>query len=72
MKKSYRLEQLDCAHCASKLETAINKLPTVTKATVNFLTLKLTVEADDVNFSEALDDVVKTMQKIEPRCKIRR
>lgn len=36
MKKSYKLAELDCANCAAKMETAINKIPGVNKATVSF------------------------------------
>lgn len=43
MKKTYRIE-VDCANCAAKIEAAINKLDGLDKATVNFLTQKLTVE----------------------------
>ena len=45
MKKTYKIE-VDCANCAAKVETAVGKLDGVHKATVNFLTQKLTVEAD--------------------------
>ena len=42
MKKTFKLEDLDCANCAAKMETAINKLEGVQKATVSFMTQKLT------------------------------
>ena len=29
MKKTYKLENLDCANCAAKMETAINKMDDV-------------------------------------------
>ena len=45
MKKTYKIE-VDCANCAAKVETAVGKLDGVNKATVNFLTQKLTVETD--------------------------
>lgn len=38
MKKTYILEDLDCAHCASKIEEAVGKLDGVTKSTVTLLT----------------------------------
>ena len=47
MKKTYRLKNLDCAHCAAKMETALGKLDGVTGVSVNFLTQKLTFEAPD-------------------------
>ena len=35
MKKVYRLENLDCANCAAKMEAAIQKLDGVQSATVS-------------------------------------
>ena len=68
MKKTFKLVDLDCAHCAQKMEDAINKLPGVTHATVSFLSQKLTIEADDVD--GVMKDVVKCCKKVEPDCEI--
>lgn len=68
MKKTYKLIDLDCAHCAQKMEDAINRLPGVTAATVNFLSQKLTIEADDLD--AVMKDVVKCCKKVEPDCEI--
>ena len=38
MKKTFKLEDLDCATCAAKMETAIKKLDGVKDATVSFMT----------------------------------
>ena len=70
MKKTYKLENLDCAHCAAKMEAAINKLDGVDKATVNFMTSKLIVEADEDNLSVVMSEAVKVCKKIEPDCTI--
>ena len=37
VKKTFLLEDLDCAHCAAKIEDAVSKIDGVEKATVNFL-----------------------------------
>ncbi|HAG04872.1 MAG TPA: heavy metal transporter, partial [Lachnospiraceae bacterium] len=34
MKKKFKMENLDCANCAAKMEAAINKIPGVKSATV--------------------------------------
>ena len=48
MKKKFKVENLDCAHCAAKMEEAIKKIPGVEDAVMNFMTQKLTLEiADD-------------------------
>lgn len=72
MRKSFKLDEIDCAVCAGKLEDAIKKLDGVTDAKVNFLTQKLTLEADDVSFDQVLDAVVKLTADIEPDCEILR
>lgn len=54
MKKIYKLEDLDCANCAAKMENAINAIDGVQSATVSFMMQRLTIEADDANFDDAV------------------
>ena len=68
MKKTYKLTDLDCAHCAAKMETAIKKLPGVTDANVAFLAQKLTLETEADDQSAIMKEVVKIIKKIEPDC----
>ena len=70
MKKIFKLEDLDCANCAAKMETAIAKVDGVESVSVNFFTQKLTLETVDGDFDEVLKKVVKTAKKVEPDCKI--
>ena len=71
MKKTFMLEDLDCAHCAAKMEDAINKLEGENKATVNFLAQKMTVDAVDDRFDEIMQEIVKVCKKVEPDCEIK-
>ncbi len=71
MKRSYKLENLDCANCAAKMENAINKLEGV-KCTVTFMTEKITLEAEDDKFEQALSDAQDIISRIEPDTKIAR
>ena len=68
MKKTYKLTDLDCANCAAKMETAIKKLDGVKDASVNFMTQKLTVDADNSRFEEIMKQIVKEVKKVEPDC----
>ena len=68
MKKSYKLENLDCANCAAKMENAIAKLEGVKSATVSFMTQKLTLETEGDDQSEMMKQVVKLCKKVEPDC----
>ena len=70
MKKTFKLQDLDCANCAAKMETAIKKLDGVTDASVSFMTQKLVLEADDARFDAILKEVVKACKKVEPDCEI--
>ena len=70
MKKTFKLEDLDCANCAAKMEAAINKLEGVKKATVSFMTQKMTIEAEDDRFDEVVQAAVKCIAKVEPDCRV--
>ena len=70
MKKTFKLEDLDCANCAAKMDTAINKLEGAKKATVSFMTQKLTIEAEDDRFDEVVQAAVKCIAKVEPDCRV--
>ena len=70
MKKVYKLQNLDCAHCAQKIETAIQKIEGVTFASVNFTAQKLTIEAADEVFVKVLKKALKEAAKIEPDCTV--
>ena len=70
MKKRYKLENLCCANCAAKMERGICDLPGVKEASINFMTQKLTIDADDARFDEIMGQVVTLCRKIEPDCVI--
>ena len=70
MKKIFRLKDLDCANCAAKMERNIKKVKGVNDASVNFLTQKMTVDAEDSRFEEIMDEVVKLCRRVEPDCVI--
>ena len=70
MKKVYKLEDLDCANCAAKMERSIAKINGVVSANVSFMAQRLTIEADDARFDEIMKEVVKTCKKVEPDCRI--
>lgn len=72
MKKVYKMEDLDCANCAAKMERAIHKIDGVNAASVNFLTQRLAIEADEERFEQIMDNVVKVCRKVEPECRILR
>lgn len=70
MKKVFRLEDLDCANCAAKMERAIAKIDGVDAVAVSFMSQKLTIDADDAKFEDIMKEVIKTCKKVEPDCRI--
>ena len=70
MKKKFKMENLDCANCAAKMETAINKIAGVKEATVSFMTQRLVIEADDDRFDDIIKEVVKACKKVDADCEV--
>lgn len=70
MRKTFELEDLDCANCAAKMEEAIKKLPGVKRVSVNFMTQKMILDAEDSQFDEILQAAVKCIAKVEPDCRV--
>ena len=68
MKKTYKMDDLDCANCATKMEREIKKIDGVTNATVSFMTQRMTVETDGDSLDEIMKQVVKICKKVEPDC----
>lgn len=70
MKKTYKIE-VDCANCAQKMEDAANKTAGVAKATVSFMTQKMSVEfAEGAEVSSVMAEVLKNCKKVEEDCEI--
>lgn len=70
MRKIYKLEELDCANCAAKMEAAIKKIPGVENASVSFFAQKLTIDAPEERLDEIMKEAVRVCRKIEPDCTI--
>lgn len=72
MKKTFRMQDLDCANCAAKMETAILKIEGVRSATVSFFAQKLVLEADDDRWDEILDEVCRAVRRVDRNCSVER
>ena len=72
MKKKFKLQDLDCANCAAKMEEAIKKIEGVNDASMSFMTQKWTIDAADERFDAIMDEVVRVCAKVEPDMKILR
>lgn len=70
MKKTYRIE-VDCANCANKMEEAAKRTEGVKDASVNFMTLKMSVEfEDDADVKTVMEQVRKACKIVEDDCEI--
>lgn len=72
MKKTFKMVDLECAHCAAKMEDAIRKLEGVNEVSISFMTQKLVLDAQDDKFEQVVDEAVKICKKVEPDCRILR
>lgn len=70
MKKKFKLQDLDCANCAAKMEDGIKKIPGVQSASVSFMMQKMTIEAEEDQFDRIMEQVAACCAKVEPDCKI--
>ena len=70
MKKVYKLEDLDCANCAAKMERAIARIDGVDAVSISFMAQRMSIEADENRLDEIMREVVKVCRKVEPDCRI--
>lgn len=70
MKKTFKLENLDCANCAAKMEDKIKGIDGVISASVSFMAASLTLEADEKNFDSVVKKAKRVIKKTEPDCEL--
>lgn len=70
MKKTFVLDEIDCANCAAKFERAVNGIDGVITASVNFFAQKLIVEIEDGKEADVTKQIVKTAKKVVPDCEV--
>ena len=66
MKKIIKLSGLDCANCAAKMEEAVRGIEGVEQVTVNFLTQKMQIEADEACLPAILKEARRLIRRIDP------
>lgn len=70
MKKVFDIE-VDCGHCALKMEEAVKATAGVKDASVNYLTLKMRVEFEDgADVDSVMKAARKSCKKVESDCEI--
>ena len=71
MKKVYKIEDLECAHCAAKIEDGIKKIEGVENASLNFLAQKLTLEGGEGRLDSVISEIQKLIRRLEPDCTLK-
>lgn len=66
MKKSFKLNGLECANCAAKMQEGISKIDGVNSATVNFMTTKLVIEGEDDKMDKIIEAAKSIVKRLEP------
>ena len=70
MRKVFKMEDLECANCAAKMQDALAKIDGVNSVNISFMTQKLTLDAEDERFDAILDAAQKAISKFEKDCVI--
>ena len=65
MKAVLKLEGLDCANCAAKIENEVQRIPGVEEAPVTFMTQKMTIVAPDDKIEAIVEEATKLTKKLE-------
>ncbi len=71
MRKTFELENLECANCAAKMERDIAALEDVKKCTITFMTSRMSISVEDhADFDEILNKAQAIMKSYEKDCTI--
>lgn len=71
MRKTFELENLECANCAARMERDISAFEEVTKCTVTFMTSRMSITVPDgTDLDAVLDKAQKVMRSYEKDCTI--
>ena len=66
MKKSIKLEGLDCAVCAGKMEEAISKLDGVRSCKISYMSQRMIIETEDGSYDSVMTSAEKIIHDLEP------
>ena len=66
MKSKFKIQGLDCANCAARLEREIQEVDGVESVNINFMTEKMVIEYDENNGEELIKKIIKFIRKEEP------
>ena len=62
----YKIEGLDCANCANKLEESLRKIDLIENVSISFMTERLSFSCSEDNLNNALKQIKKVIRREEP------
>ncbi len=65
MKKTFILEELDCANCAAKMQEGVKKISGVNDCSITFMTKKMVLDTEEEDFEKILKEVKKAIHKVD-------
>ena len=70
MTKVLKMENLDCARCAEKMEKKVSKIEGVNSVSINFMAQKMVLDCDEGEFERILAEARKAVQSVDRDCAI--
>ena len=67
----YKIEGLDCANCANKLEESLRKIDLIENVSISFMMERLTFSCNEDNINDALKQIKKVIRREEPDVSIK-
>lgn len=62
----FRIDGLDCANCASTLESEISRISLINNVSISFMSQRLSFNCEEDNYDEAVKLIKKIIKKEEP------
>lgn len=71
MVKIIKMENLDCANCAAKMERKIAALEGVNSVTISFMAQKMILDVQDNRVDAVLASAVKAVKSVDSDCELK-
>ena len=68
MTKVLKMENLECANCAAKMEKKIAAMEGVQRVSISFMAQKMILECDEGKFDELLPKIKEAVRSVEKDC----
>ena len=70
MKRVLKMQDLDCANCAAKMENAIKKIDGVQCVSISFMSQKMFLDVEDSKYDIVVKEIVKVCKKVDSDCEV--